>query len=231
MMKTISFGLLFLTLAAFLAAEPSDAGEKDNETSTKFVVRYTLALTQTEDGIDGHLDLLQDGAHAKPAVVRLYDPSGRTLKTLQLEKTFATIESIPLGIDGRRAIFITQDFGIEFGSYNGSITRILDFSSDGMSWAKARNETTGMDFEISLMRSLKTGWNLSPAKTDPGKDILKASCRFDESAPGQFRTTFTRYHYRGKEWLMSERTENMTWESDDSDQKLGSALPDLAKFP
>ena len=166
----------------------------------------------------------------KAAFVRLTSTNGHIIESLNLEAPYAQMESIDTGEIGKRTLLLTQDFGIGMGSYNGPITRILETTSHSMSWAMAKNQNTGDEIQISLMRSLKTSWNFVPNKNERGKDIVKVSCRPDDSAM-KFSTTFSRFHRDKQGWIFAARMENVFWEAEDGDRRLGYSLPELKMFP
>ncbi len=225
--------------------------------SNDFIVHQKISLTQKSDGFDGVLEILRDSrvtdsdiklmqmhdpdldlskkskfksTPLKSAVVRLASRNGQVIQSLNLENPYASLESITTVEPGKRTLLLTEDFGIGMGSYSGPITRILAITSRSIKWATAKNQKTGEEIQISLMRSLKTAWNFAPSVNGSGKDILKVSCRPDEAVT-KFITTFSRYHRDKHGWTFATRTENLMWEADDSDQGLGYSLPEFKMFP
>ena len=223
--------------------------------SSDFAVHQTLVLAQKSDGIDGSLEILRDqrlteldikalqehdpdtspenstrfkNNPLKPARLLLKSNDGQVLQSLHLEKPYATLEIAETGAN-KHAILVTQDFGIGMGSYNGPITKILDVTSDSMTWAKARQRHDGGAIPISLMRSLKSAWNF--ISTSEGKDILAVNSRPDEGSMEKFTTVFSRYHHDKSGWIVLTRSEGLLWEAEDGDHRLGYALPDQKKFP
>lgn len=242
------FGFLFLCV--------SSTSLWASEMPSEFVVRKT-SVVQMKNGVDGTLELLEDARlteddrkilnehdpdvdlnrsprfREKPvysAIIRLRTKDSRVFHDLKLEKPTAELQSVKLGSDGDTAFFITQDFGIGMGSYNGPVTKILNLGSHPLVWASALDQRTNKRIEISLMRSLKTAWNFAPSKNNVGKDILKVSCRPNLEQKG-FSITYLRYHFEKGDWVVSQRAEPGFWEAEDSDIKLGYLLPDLRKFP
>jgi hypothetical protein len=112
------------------------------------------------------------------------------------------------------------DFSNPNGYWDMSVSR------GTLAWANARSRSKIS--EITLMRSLKSAWNLTNVLD--GQDILSVSCRPDDDT-GRFSTTYSRYHYNGTQWLVSSRRERHFWEADDGDQQLGITLPETTKFP
>ena len=225
--------------------------------SNDFVVHQKISLTQKADGIDGGVEILRDrrltdsdiklmrthdpdldiskkskfkSIPLKSAVVNLSSKNGQVIQSLNLEKPYASLESINTLEPGKRTLLLTEDFGIGMGSYSGPITRILAITSRSMKWATAKNQKTGEEVQISLMRSLKTAWNFAPSVNGSRKDILKVSCSPDEDVT-KFITTFSRYHRDKFGWKLATRTEDLMWEADDGDQSLGYSLPEFKNFP
>ncbi len=168
----------------------------------------------------------------KPALVALvsyeHSKAHHTVQLLPLEKTYANIKEKNIGNASKRVFLVTQDFGIEFGSYNGPITQILELDAHSIAWAKAFDKKSHKTVQISLMRSLKSAWNFDPNNLN--NDILVVHCRPDGSFE-EFATYYSRYHYDGLHWTLFSRSEPFFWEAEDGDQELGSTLPDLTKFP
>ncbi|MGK5085524.1 hypothetical protein WDW37_19725 [Bdellovibrionota bacterium FG-1] len=232
-----------------------------NAANPNFVIHQNLPLSKELDGFDGRLEILRDsrlrGADIKMmkehdpdsnperaprfkthplrmAVVQLKSGSANVVQSITLDKPYANLEAVTIGEKGRRYYFLTQDFAIGMGSYNGPITQILEVTSQAITWAKARDLATHKESPISLMRSLKTAWNFASSKNGKDKDILEVSCRPADSKDASkegFITTFSRYHHSSQGWTLVEKSENGFWEAEDGDQRLGYALPDLRKFP
>ena len=246
-MKTESVYVLAILFFSACASSPTAPLE-----APLFVSHQKVELLKRYDGINGTLEVLRDRRLTTDAIARLEQhdpdnnpsrdseysktslrkarlelktPDGRVLSSIELEKPYAALGAV--AIDPHyRAVLVTQDFGIGMGSYNGPITKIIDVSHGTLAWSKARSRSK--DSEITLMRSLKSAWNLTPAPV--GQDILEVSCR-PEGDASRFITTYSRYHYDGAKWTVSSRRKRGFWEADDGNQQLGATLPEATKFP
>jgi hypothetical protein len=96
-----------------------------------------------------------------------------------------------------------------------------------MSWLEAFNSATGKVERITVMQSLKTVWQIAPARVGGGKDILEARCRPGTGPAGKgsepnFTLTYLRYAFNGKQWVRSvrERKGYSDFEAGFPDRKL-----------
>lgn len=186
-----------------------------------------LPLTEKLDGIEGSLEVVSHKPHGR----LLFRSKNGIQHQLKLEKATAKIETKDFDGANKRLILVTQDFTAEFGSYNGPITKILKITSTGMSWVKALNQETKKEFEISLMKSLKSAWSFAPTSSGQESDLLKVKCEFDENAKAGFITTYSRIHLTPHGWIMSQRHEDAAWENEALDSPSQNGLPDIKKFP
>ena len=235
----------YSALSLLLLVPMAKAGDAD------FTVHRKLVLAKKTDGFDGSLEVWRDkrltdadlkimrehdpdsdpangprfkAVPVKPAVIRLKSEDGHLIQSLILEKPMAEIEAKNIGMKGQRIFLVTQDFGIGMGSYNGPITRILEVTPKSAAWAEALDRRSGKKTRISLMRSLKSAWSFTPAKTGGVEDILEARSYPDETSDG-FTTSFSRYHRDRRGWTTRVRTEPGLWESEDDDGRVGYSLP------
>ncbi len=65
-----------------------------------------------------------------------------------------------LDVKEKNFIFITEDKGIGFGSYNGPISILYELDENKLTPVSVANETTGKKGPMELMRSLKTNWKI-----------------------------------------------------------------------
>ena len=127
-----------------------------------------ISLTQKEDGVVGVLEILRDvrltaldikslevhdadfslsdskrfkSIPMKSAVIRFTTDRQQEAQVLDLEKPLASIEAVSIEND-KRIFFLTQDFGIGMGSYNGPLTEILEITPHGLVWAEAFDQKT-----------------------------------------------------------------------------------------
>jgi hypothetical protein len=202
-------------------------------------VYQRVPLSAAADGFDGHLELLEDsrltaarrkalwraGAMAmeddtplwadfqrtppRNGALRLVDAVGRAVETLPLERPLATIKPGRLYGNVRVTYLVTVDYGIGAGSYNGPITFLLEVVNGRLHWLEATPVGSSKPGKISLMRSLKTAWQMIDA---PGgtKQFLEAACRPDSiAAPDasdiDFFVTYSRYYFDGERWRVAQR--------------------------
>lgn len=238
--------------ALFLLLLVSMANAEDAD----FVIHRKLGLTKEADGFAGSLEVLRDkrltdadlkdiqehdpdsdptdgprfkAVPMKAAVVRLKSETGQLIQSLALEKPVADLEAKNIGMKNKRIFLVTQDFGMGMGSYNGPITRILEVTPKSAAWVEALDRRSGKKSRISLMRSLKSGWNFTPAKKEGVEEILEARCYPNETLEG-FTTSFSRYHYGRQGWTRLTSTEPRLWESEGGDGGLRYSLPALKSF-
>lgn len=241
---------LFTLLLTFSAAHATPALPRNSD----YFIDQKIPLTKKLDGIEASLEIWHDRrlTNADIRLMKQHDPDNNPLSStkfrkvpvkpaivalsnsdnpnnthlLLLEKPYAAvIDKLNTELN-KRMFLITQDFGIEFGSYNGPITRLLEVNSGSPKWMEAFDKNSNKYVQLSLMRSLKSAWNFD-AKTN---DILQVQCRPDDSPEG-FVTYFSRYRHDGRQWTVTTKTESIYWEAEDGDRELGVSLPDLKRFP
>ena len=224
-----------LAQTATLAAKQGAA-----KSAAKYVVRKAIALTPAVHGASGRLELLTDErvkpdmddaqtfdfAHAK---IRVANPDGSVSQEKTLERSRATLDKSPplYGKSGRPTYLLTVDYSADMGSYNGPITFLVEVVNGAMHFVPANSQP------LSLMRSLKTDWKFSLAKSRDAQstDILEVACRpnntkrlADDDINNDFTVFYRRYHWNGREWVKCERSRIGFWEDDGN-------FPKLALFP
>jgi hypothetical protein len=169
-----------------------------------------------------------------PATIRLLDASGKVLDERRFDRELAKLEPAALLYGSKRRTFlVTVDYGIGFGSYAGPMTYLVEPRDKKLQWLKARDKS-GSVSEPQLVRTLKSEWRLARRADGLGQDILAVQCRPDfereesaSSEPGgdlPFLIHFFRYHFDGKSWIESERTEPGFWEDE-------GEFPSADRFP
>jgi hypothetical protein len=153
----------------------------------------------------------------KNGILRYVNVSGEAVSTLKLEKPVVNLERYSESKGDTELFVLTEDWGIEFGSYNGPISNLVVVSGGHISKIETKVGGGTKREKISLMRSLKNGWKKVKGGEFP--DILEVSCHpdFDYSGPdARFQVTYSRYHFNGGEWMVKTRTVSGFWEDEGS---------------
>lgn len=241
--------LILLSLTAFAAysqepAESQKAGSARMAGSPTMAVYARLSLTKQTDGIDGELQVLQDGrltpslrgklwetgdagadaASLRHASIRLVRSDGSLVQSEELEHPLARLECVHLYADRRSTCLVTVDYSAGFGSYSGPATFLLEIKSGRLSWIEAKDTRTGRTQRISLADTLKSAWKIVGARTGSGKDLLQALCRPDIDIEGGFKMIYIRYFYDGNVW--QERVRETSGFSEFED-----GFPEMKLFP
>jgi hypothetical protein len=191
-------------------------------------VHDRMPLSMAANGIDGELQLMQDvritpdmqkalwgtghpDEKVAHAALRVVAADGKTTDYAELERPLARLEGARLYGNDAQTYLVTVDYSAGMGSYNGPITFFVEVKNGRLTWLTATERTTGKSGRITVMSSLKTVWQIVPARKGAGKDILEARCRpaFKESASGdmEFTLSYFRYSFDGKRWIRRVREE------------------------
>ena len=178
---------------------------------TPYQTAIRLPLSQTSNGIDGYLELRQDGRLTQKltgrlwgtgdvdidddpvltvfkndpprnAVIRMVDHRGKVVESKELERPLAKLRTEHLYGDSRLTYLLTVDYSAGFGSYSGPITRLAEVTGGRLKWIESTELKTGKTEQISLMESLKTTWKFVDGLDGKGNQILLAQCRPDWSS-------------------------------------------------
>lgn len=178
----------------------------DVSAAARLVVFQRLPLSETANGIDGELQLMQDarltaslrkdlwgmgdlsdaadaqgpvlsGGPLRNAVVRIVRSDGTPVKSEALERPLARLEHARLYREHRDTFLLTVDYSTGVGSYSGPVTLFVEVTGGRLEWLEATESSTGKKERIALMRSLKTIWKIVAAPDGSGKEILEALCR------------------------------------------------------
>ena len=216
----------------------------------KYVVVAQLPLSQSENQIDGKLQILEDARLTPPlrkalwgtggvdidedpslaefkadpphnAMVRIVTSKGVVVQTFPLERSLVRLETVKLYGTPHLTYLITVDYSAGFGSYSGPVTMPLEVRNGRLQWLKATEKTNGKEYQIELMRSLKTVWKIVDSPSGAGKEILHAMCRPDLERPvftssdasqqttdKDFIVTYARYYFDGSHWISVKRTQH-----------------------
>ena len=195
---------------------------------TQPTVSDRVTLTVASHGIAGELQLLQDATHATLRVVR---SDGSIADAADLERPHAQLAHARLyGDAARETYLVTVDYSVGAGSYAGPITSFVEVIDGRLKWLDAADGTTGATERIHVMRSLKTIWQIAPARAGAGQDILEARCRpAPQSAQaGEVQFTLSYYRYAfdrsRNQWIRRVREEKGFSEFEDG-------FPDRRLFP
>ena len=134
------------------------------------------------------------------------DQDNRKIATHKLERPVAEIKTVKL-VGGKPDSFrLMVDYSAGWGSYAGPITMFIDVAGGKIKWIRAKDSSTGKSEKISVMRSLKTSWELS--KSRQNQDILELACRPTfKGGDNPFVLIYTRYRFNGLEWIRYSRSE------------------------
>jgi hypothetical protein len=214
------------------------------------LVRSRDRLQRAAHGIDGELRLVLDsrltaavekkvwgtgtdaaneeigGAPLRKAAIHLVDSQGKIVQSEELEHPLAKLERVRLYGDQRDTWLVTVDCSAGFGSYSGPVTELLEVRGGRMQWVERLDRATGKTGRISLMQSLKTVWQMVPASSGMGKDILEAACRPEgvDANDVKFKLNYARYTLAGNRWVRLAREEEGFSEFEDG-------FPDRKLFP
>jgi hypothetical protein len=142
-----------------------------------------------------------------------------------LAKPIASLEKIKLLGLQPKSFALYEDYGIGAGSYAGPVSSFFDVVDGKIKWLQFQQSKSKKTEKISVMSSLKTGWEI--VRNGENFDILEAACRpefsikLDEPA---FSLTYSRYHYNGNEWIKYSRKVDGYWDFE-------GAFPDYSLFP
>jgi hypothetical protein len=102
---------------------------------------------------------------------------------------------------------VTVDYSAGFGSYSGPVTLPLEVEEGHLKWLMATKKGTNQREQIRLMNSLKTVWKFSDSIRGQRRDIFSAACRpdFKFGNEPKFTVTYTRYFFKGVEWIYTAR--------------------------
>lgn len=166
----------------------------------------------------------------REAALRVVDNHGNVLDEFRANRWVGQIAVRSLVRNAPVTYLITIDRSAGWGSYSGPVTSFVDVRDGSLQWLTAQRVDAPGSQQIRVMRSLKTAWQMVPARSGAGTDILEFACRPDFAAatPGEtelpFLVRFRRYYYRDGQWWLAERTEPGFWEDD-------WVFPDPSQFP
>lgn len=224
--------LMLLPQTDVIAAEGKTSAPKCD-----YAVYQRLPLIKSQHGSDGAVVVLRERSML---AVEQYSPeepetpcNARLLlvgrndvprAVHELERPLAKIEAVQL-VGGKPASFaLTVDYSSGIGSYSGPATRFFDVTAGSIRWMQAKDSKTGKLQELRVASTLKTEWKRVPHGRN--QDVLEISCRprFKDEHDDSFETTYRRYRFNGRDWLLYSRSEKGLWENE-------GAFPDEALFP
>jgi hypothetical protein len=240
---------LYIILAMLVPLLNGQTATRPGSITPKYVVVAQLPLSQSENQIDGKLQILEDARLTPPlrkalwgsgdvnveedpslaefkadpphnAMVRVVARKG-VVQTFPLERSLVRLEAAKLYGTPHLTYLVTVDYSAGFGSYNGPVTMPLEVRNGRLQWLKATEKANGKEYQIELMRSLKTVWKIVDSPSGAGKEILYAMCRPDLKRPvftssdanpqttdDDFILTYARYYFDGYHWIRVKRTQH-----------------------
>lgn len=158
---------------------------------------------------------------------RLYilDRNNKKIFSQNLEKPIAALETVTLSDLQPKTFALKVDFGVGFGSYAGRVYTFFDVMDGKIRWVMSRHNGSKKTEKLSVMSSLKTGWEI--VRAGERFDILEATCRpdFDEKTnEASFSIIYSRFHYNGSEWIEYRTKRKGYWDFE-------GEFPDYASFP
>jgi hypothetical protein len=148
----------------------------------------------------------------KNAKIELHDGQGKLVAERELAGPLAKLS--PWNPGSRDpTFFLTIDYSIGFGSYNGPSTTLLQISTTGFNEVQATNVSTHEIETIRLQKTLKADWKIVRGKDRT--EILSIICYPDLKTQNDFLVEFKRFVFEGKKWESHQRQERGLWESDE----------------
>ena len=151
-----------------------------------------------------------------PSVLRLLSAEGQVLEEITLERPLARLAPAPL-LGFPPTWFLTVDYSIGMGSYNGPITSLVQIHGDRLHWLE------GPKGRLELMSSLKFAWKVDTTTTP--NDLLYVYCNPDDTGGG-FQITYERFHWDGTVFQSTRRDVPGFLE-----QETEASFPALTEFP
>jgi len=147
-----------------------------------------------------------------PAMVCLVRTDGSVADSRTMERELASLTVHHLYDSRRPTYFVTADYSVGAGAYNGPSTFLAEVKEGKLQWLEVYNPKTGQKQEIVLKKALKRAWKLLPRALGPGQQIVTVEGwpKFTEDtggAPLNFERIYTRFHFDGLRWLRFERRE------------------------
>jgi hypothetical protein len=203
-------------------------------------IAQTFPLHASPNGVDGELRLLVDArlsdhqlSHlldfalsgtpafkrrpAVPAVLQIADADGNILQIEKLEKPLAHLRRYALR-GGYEMFAVTVDYTAEAGSDSGPATIFFRVVAGKLRWIEAKDSSAGKLQRIVVADTGKQSWKIVTARASA--DIFDVSCHPAYPAePGKwdghtFAIDYKRYHFNGKDWLVSQKTKSGFWENE-----------------
>jgi hypothetical protein len=178
--------------------------------------RMATETKRAEDGRTKDVSPPQDNQTQitlENAKLEIVDSRGRLVTSDSLERPLAKIESARLDF-GNEIFLVTVDYSIDFGSYAGPVTSLLNIRDAKFVWLKATDADTHKEETVHLPKTLKADWKF--VSVSGRKDILEVLCDPDFTGGGRdFVVTYIRYRFRNGEWIKYAKPEKAFWESDD----------------
>lgn len=146
--------------------------------------------------------------NAKKGILRLVGTSGSEVSRKLLEKPLARIHPLNGRAGNKIFFFVTEDWSIHFGSYNGPISVLHTIDGDKIIEAEEK---------ITLMRSLKTNWKIKESGQDGFPEIFEVRCRPDFNRSGdqvKFKIRYSRFLFDGTRWKQKTREVEGFWEDE-----------------
>lgn len=230
---------LFSFLAAVLLSAcgvgpsrvPSDPAGHSLLPLTGLTVHQTAPLDRDPHGLRGRLELLLDArlteaqwdglwgtgetdlVEPQPAVLQVVDTLGGVQDRQVLDRPLARLEAERLALPGDSLWLLTVDYSASAGSYNGPVTLPLTVREGRIRPLEAGDEK-GTSTPVRLMRALKSDWQVVPARSGQGQDILYVFTRPNFEKSGEFEVTYERLSFEGQRWVRHARKEWGLWESE-----------------
>lgn len=168
--------------------------------------------------INEKTDLDTTPENARNGILRLLGPNGSETSRKLLKKPRVDIELMKGNVGHNIFLFVTEDWSIEFGSYNGPISALYTLKGNRLAEVKPK---------MVLMRSLKTEWTVKERGRGGLPEIFEVKCRpdFNSSiADMKFKITYSHFLLDGARWKLRKREVPGFWESE-------SKFPSEELFP
>lgn len=147
--------------------------------------------------------------NARNGILRVLNKDGVEITRQKLEKPRVDMEFLKGKRGDKFFFFVTEDWSIDFGSYNGPISTLYLLENEKLS-----------NTNISLMRSLKSGWKVKEKGKNGYPEIFRVKCYPDFKTPKdkemQFKVLYSHFIFDGETWTENKRERNGCWHSEES---------------
>lgn len=203
-----------------VASAPVIAAASSSPVAKVYATWKSIALRRAADGFDGTLRLLEDARVTAPGANRdariygddgellnarleLLDAGGNVVATRETNRPIADLEARDLRGDGRPTYLFTVDYSCGMGSYCGPEVDFLEPTPTALDTVLVDDVTAHRRAKLSVMTSLKTGWDVAPARTGRGHDVRAVICRpFTPKGAREptFLTVYERFSFVDGHW-------------------------------